>query len=69
MMQICCKLCEFCPCALLLKILFVANSLLVMRVEQFSDFLVLLFDVMEVLFTGKEIVLVFSAVVASETKQ
>ena len=40
-----------------------------MRVEQFSDFLVLFFDVMEVLFTGKEIVLVFSAVVASETEQ
>ena len=67
--QVSCQFCEFRPSTLLLKILFVSHSLLEMCVEQFSDLLVLLFHMVEVLLASVKIVLVFSAVVASETNK
>jgi len=67
MVQVGCQFCEFRPSTLLLKILFVSHSLLEMRVEQFSNLLVLLLHMVEVLLASIKVVLVFSAVVASET--
>jgi hypothetical protein len=67
MVQVSCELGELSPCALFLKVIFIADPILIMSIKQFSDLLVFLFNMVEVLLASEEIVLVFSAVVASET--
>ena len=64
-MQVAGQLCELRACTLLLPLLFVAEALLVVRVEQSAYLLVLLLDVVQVLLPSVEIVLVLPAVVAS----
>ena len=55
--------------ALLLSDLLLTLALLVVGVEEFTDFLVLVLDVLQILFACEEIMLVLSAVVTSVAAQ
>lgn len=63
--QVASQLCELGARTLLLSLLFVAEALLVVGVQQAAHFLVLPLDVVEVLLPGVEIMLVLPAVVAA----
>ena len=55
-------------CAILLSLAFFHELFFVVRVEDGPNFFVFLLDMLEVLLTSIEVMLVFSAVEASETK-
>ncbi len=69
MVQVLGQLGELGPSALLLPDLLVPQTLLMVTIEQTSDLLVLVLDMLEVLLASIEVVLVLPAVVPSVTKQ
>lgn len=64
-MQISCKFVEFCSCCLLLKFRLFNKCLASKFIELLSNFFILSLDVLQVAFSGIEIMLVFPAIEAT----
>ena len=68
-MEISCELRKLCSCSLLLPFLFILCSCLVVFIEIFTHLFILGFNMLQVLLSGVEVMLVLSAVESSIAKE